>query len=492
MRVLRLFFRAFFVFRYRVFISYSRRHEGLAHDIYGILVPGQTVFLDRICIRVGEDWQARLDDELNKCTHLYVLWCRHASESPHVAEEIETALRNKKKIVPIQIGDHPLSEALSKYQGSTKSFVSICTSNNNEPHSDAAIGRTLMGDLNERWAKDKARVRANRAAAASVVLFLGGGALGLTTYSDFQKQDNPQAPKSLVSPVNRKAERVRLEPIVPGQPKSVAVALDKKEKISAPVIGPNHRAESGAARSGYTFRDCRTCPAMVVVPAGSFIMGSPKSEKERGWDEGPQRRVRISKPFAVGKFEVTFGEWDSCVSAGGCKRRPDDSGWGRGNRPVIDVSWDDAQEYVTWLSSRTGKSYRLLTEAEWEYVARSGSALAYSWGNAIGKGNAVCRDCGSRWDFKQTAPVGSFKPNAFAVHDMHGNVWEWVQDCHQSYKDAPTDGSAVTSANCRVRVLRGGSWFVTPPGLRSAVRGGIGPDDRDGSIGFRVARTITP
>jgi formylglycine-generating enzyme required for sulfatase activity len=261
--------------------------------------------------------------------------------------------------------------------------------------------------------------------------------------------------------------------------------------------------ETRCLKQGDSFKDCPDCPEMVVVPAGSFMMG---------WSDGynkPGHRVTVAKPFAVGKFEVMFAEWDACVTAGGCKYRPEDSGWGRGNRPVIDVSWSDiTSQYLPWLSRTTGKSYRLLTEAEWEYAARAGSGSMYGWGNELAENLANCRGCGSRWDNKQTAPVGSFSANAFGLHDMHGNVWEWVQDCHhQGYEGAPTDGSAWISDCTGVasvlsggpwnstgvaRVLRGGSWNSEPRSLPSTVRANYISDSRGANIGFRVARTLSP
>ena len=249
---------------------------------------------------------------------------------------------------------------------------------------------------------------------------------------------------------------------------------------------------------GETFRDTLrsggTGPDMVVIRAGSFSMGCV-SGVDCSDDEKPVHQVTIPQAFAVGKYEVTFAEWDACVSAGGCSHRPDDR-WGRGRHPVIRVSWEDAQSYVCWLSQQTGASYRLLSESEWEYVARAGSSTAYSWGSQIGSGRANCDGCGSQWDNSQTAPVGSFSPNAFGLHDMHGNVWEWVQDCwNESYNGAPSDGSAWQSSNCSRRVLRGGSWDDGPRSLRSAFRywfNKYGSVFRDYSFGFRVARTLTP
>jgi formylglycine-generating enzyme required for sulfatase activity len=242
-----------------------------------------------------------------------------------------------------------------------------------------------------------------------------------------------------------------------------------------------------------SFRECaRDCPEMIVIPAGSLMMGSPATELVRFNDEGPQHKVMIAKPFAVSKFDVTFADWDACVSVGGCLQ-VSDTGMGRGTKPIINVTWDDAQQYVGWLSKMTGQPYRLLTEAEWEYAARAGSTTVYYWGDEIGKGNANCNGCGSQWDDKQTSPVGSFKPNAFGLYDMAGNVWQWVLDCfHDNYDGAPTDGSAWTSGDCSRRLVRGGSWSFEPRGLRSANRSRSTTDSRYNSLGFRVGRTLTP
>ena len=251
--------------------------------------------------------------------------------------------------------------------------------------------------------------------------------------------------------------------------------------------------ERPSRQPGETFRDPLRSggsgPEMVVIPAGSFRMGCV-SGVACDDDEFPVHQVAIPDALAVGKYEVTFSDWDACVSASGCRHRPDDASWGRGDRPVINVSWDDAQEYVGWLSEETGAEYRLLSESEWEYAARAGSVTAYSWGDEIGSGRANCPICGSRW-YPQTVPVGSFGANGFGLYDVHGNVGEWVEDCwSRSYSGAPSDGDARTSGECSARVWRGGSWFEFPGFLRSA--------NRDWgttfsvNLGFRVVRTLTP
>ena len=231
-------------------------------------------------------------------------------------------------------------------------------------------------------------------------------------------------------------------------------------------------------------------PEMVAIPGGSFRMGCV-SGLDCQDDEKPVHEVRVAS-FALSKYEVTFEEYDGFVAATG-RRSPNDQGWGRGRRPVIRVSWDDAVAYAEWLSAQTGERYRLPTEAEWEYAARAGSTTKYGWGNEIGQNRANCRGCGSQWDGEKTAPVGSFNPNAFGLHDMHGNLWEWVHDCwSDSYQGAPTDGSARTSGDCESRVLRGGSWFNRPELLRAASRLRDSPGLRYVNLGFRVARTLTP
>ena len=246
-------------------------------------------------------------------------------------------------------------------------------------------------------------------------------------------------------------------------------------------------------QAGEKFRDCPDCPEMVVVPAGSYRMGSRDGRSS----ELPVHEVAIGAPFAVGRYEVTFAEWDACVRDGGCPRGEgvaDDEGWGRGRRPVINMSWDDAKRYVQWLSRKTGKAYRLPSESEWEYAARAGTETAYSWGDEIGVNRANCAGCGSQWDGdRTTAPVGSFGANAWGLYDMHGNVWELVEDCwNRSYAGAPADGSAWQRGNCDRRVLRGGSWSDTPSFLRAANRYRYATDDRNYSLGFRVARTLAP
>ena len=253
--------------------------------------------------------------------------------------------------------------------------------------------------------------------------------------------------------------------------------------------------------AGKQFRDCADCPQMVVIPAGSFTMGSPPNERRRSHNEGPQHRVTIPRPFAVGRYEVTFAQWNACWSRFRCGHLPNDSGWGRGPRPVMNVNWHDAKQYVRWLSKKTGKHYRLLTEAEWEYAARAGTTGPFHFGSTISTDRANYNGTGTYGSGRKgiyrrkTVPVGRFPANAFGLHDMHGNVWEWVEDCsHKSYRGAPADGRPwTTGGNCSWRVIRGGSWHDSPRQLRSAIRlVQVKSGNRHYSLGFRIARTLTP
>lgn len=248
---------------------------------------------------------------------------------------------------------------------------------------------------------------------------------------------------------------------------------------------------------GETFSDLLSSgqpgPEMVVLPAGEFLMGCFGTPMRPDADchgrEQPVRRVKIPRPFAVSKYEVTFEDFDRFT---GQAELTSDDGWGRGRRPAINVSWPETQAYVDWLSRETEQTYRLLSEAEWEYAARAGSSTRLAWGD----NQANCGSCGSRWDGEETAPVGSFPANPWGLHDMLGNVEEWVQDCwNPNYVGAPEDSSAWMEGDCEHRVTLGGSWLTAgasqtegPP--KTPVRGRWPASSGVQIIGFRVARTL--
>ena len=276
----------------------------------------------------------------------------------------------------------------------------------------------------------------------------------------------------------------------------------KVTALVAALVGAFMLVAGGAARADTPWwcvsgevisdRQCEDCGRMTVVPAGDYMMGSSNAADR----EKPQHRVTFRKPFAVGVHEVTFAEWDACVAGGGCDGyRPDDEGEGRGPRPVFNVNFDDAMTYVRWLSQKTGQEYRLLSEAEWEYVARAGTTTEWHWGDSE---SDLCRHANGRDpvcddEYYYSAPVGSFLPNDWGLHDVAGNVNEWTADCaNDSYHGAPSDGSAWESGNCQYRVVRGGASYNQQyaSDMRSANRWAWKRDTRQATTGFRVALTL--
>ena len=293
--------------------------------------------------------------------------------------------------------------------------------------------------------------------------------------------------------------------------KNDAFALSRQSFFALALLAVLPAALAQDKSPGSSFSDCDHCPQMVVVPAGEFVMGS--SQKESGHsDEKPQRTVTIANAFAVSKTEVTFDQWDACTAAGACAQAEDD-GYGRGSYPAINVSWHDAQAYAAWLSKKTGVSYRLLSESEFEYAMRGGTTTAWFWGEAEASwGSSKACDYANLHDesgkeahpmyvwshhkcddgYGENAPTAQYKPNPFGLYDMNGNVREWVADCHQQgYEGAPTDGSVrMHQGVCEARVVRGGAWVDGGSTARSAYRYAEAEDFRNYQVGFRVARDM--
>ena len=312
-----------------------------------------------------------------------------------------------------------------------------------------------------------------------------------------------------------------------GSEPGVAVIVGNRTETVAHGAAPTTH-QMAQRQAGEKFRDCPDCPQMVVIPAGSYRMGSPSREHGRTGDEGPVHEVKIGAPFALGVHEVTVAEFARFVdetghSAGsrcftykggkwkeGRRRGWRNTGFGQSDRhPAACVSWDDAQAYAAWLSRKTGERYRLPSESEWEYAARAGTSTSRYWGDSK---SGPCRHANGAdaslkgrypdWPWTvvscqdgqaYTAPVGGYEANGWGLHDMLGNVWEWTEDCwNASYEAAPLDGTPWGHGDCAVRVLRGGSWESSPSALRAAFRVRNSAGDRNSSIGFRVARTLTP
>ena len=314
--------------------------------------------------------------------------------------------------------------------------------------------------------------------------------VALLAWSLWNQSDPPasEAPPIVAEAPAGSPEAPAAEPTAP-TPASFLDARTTPASTRAPVLS------NPASLPDYAlFRECEGCPEMVVIPAGSFQMGSPASEPGRDGDEGPQVSVRVPR-FAIARFETTWDEWTACVSAGVCQQR-EDSGYGRGRRPVINVNWTtDTRAFVRFVNSRAS-GYRLPSEAEWEYAARAGTTTAFSWGNSIRPEQAqywwsVSYNGGPTRSTNPsgTALVGSFQTNPWGLYDMHGNVWEWVEDCYRDNLSGQT-AVAITTGYCSRRVLRGGSWGGVPQALRSAFRNWYHPIHRLNGSGFRLARTL--
>lgn len=275
---------------------------------------------------------------------------------------------------------------------------------------------------------------------------------------------------------------------------NIAAAEDQKESVLKSAMSDQFVPET-KLDVGVVFRDltiagerCQACPEMIVVPAGSFILGAGAGEPwQEEWQlesELPTVKVIVSEPFAVGRFAVSFDEWEACVAEEGCTVMPDDNGWGRANRPVVNISWHEASQYVNWISMKTGKSYRLLSEAEREYVTRAGTTSAFWFGDAPSPKLA-----NYLWD--RTMPVDSLKANAWGLFHVHGNVSGWTADCwNANHRGHSGHSPARMSGDCRRRVVKGGAWFNSPNLLRSASRIGLNGASRYKTVGLRVARAI--
>src|SRR5262245_61210617 len=523
----------------KVFISYSRKDSAAFADelLAGLEVAGFAPFLDRHDIAAGEDWEARLGGLIEQSDTVVFVVSPEAVKSERCVWEVDKTLALSKRVLPVifkSVPERDIPEKLSRLQfvrfdtgrGITRPLAELAEALRQDL--DWIREHTRLGELAARWDRrgrpESLLLRGDDLAAAKVWMAARKSAAAEIT--DAQRAFVKASGEAETARIEK--ERVQLEattrlrrtitriawlaallgggilaliaginqPLI--QQESDRYGKERPYKVAN--FDPYVRKPEAerALKSRDTFQECaKDCPMMVVIPAGEFLMGSPVHEKGRLPNEGPQHSVTIARRFAVSMFDVTFADWDACATVGGCPPEGgvNDHGWGRSNRPVINVNWDDAQAYVAWLSRMTGKEYRLLSEAEWEYAARAGTTTAFYWGDEIGEGNANCVSCKSRWSKLQTSPVGSFKPNEFGLYDMAGNVWQWVQDCYNhDYNGAPTDGSAWATENCATRVVRGGSWgyfpFATDP--RSAYRYGDHKLDRNYNTGFRVARDLTP
>lgn len=502
----------------KVFISYSRRDIAFADRLDAALKKrGFETFIDRSEIYAFEDWWREIERLIGRADTIIFLLSPDSVKSEVAIKEIAYAASLNKRFAPIvcrQVGDDAVPAALRKLN-----FIFFDDAERFEAGADLLAEaletdiewirqHTDYGEAERRW---YAAGRPNGLLLHSPTLEVAEHWLLLRP----RGAPEPTAGVRTFVAASRQRERAaqRLRRMVQVSIFTLLVAIilglvgwinqdylkaqwhwwTIEWPYAANQIWPHvlTAEEERALKPGQSFRECaRNCSEMVVVPAGTFMMGSSLNDPEAYTNEVPLHKVTIARPFAVGKYDVTFDDWNACVKIGECPE-VSDSGFGRGRQPVINVSWNEAQHYVTWLTKMTGKTYRLLSESEWEYAARGGTTTEYYWGNDIGKNNADCDGCGSKWDHRQPAPAGSFSANAFGLYDMAGNVWQWIEDCtHDNYNGAPTDGSAWTSVGCKYLVVRGGSWVSNPQFLRSAYRARSTSGSRGLDIGFRIARTL--
>jgi formylglycine-generating enzyme required for sulfatase activity len=498
----------------KVFICYRRDdsagHAGRVHDRLVQAFGRDLLFMDVDAIRLGVDFVEALRDEVAKCDVLLAVigphWIdardakgnrRLDSTGDFVRIEIATALQRNIPVIPILLDGAgiPTVEQLPKdLQGLARrngldvrhaSFHNDMdkliaglkgASSGADPPGDplSPLGRRAIGEATSQKASGSGATRPRWLAIGSVGAIAMAGAILLVFIAE-RPTTRSEPPAAKVDPLAQSAQR----------PQGTAVSPARERTLQ-----PRD-----------SFKECDNCPEIVVVPAGSFLMGSPDDELGRGRNEGPEHKVTFAHQFAVGRFSVTFDEWDACVAGGGCNHySPPDQGWGRGRRPVINISWNDVKTYLAWLSDKTGRTYRLPSEAEREYVARAGTTTPFWWGSSISttqanyNGTETYGNDGVRGEFRnQSLPVDTFAPNPWGLYQVHGNVSEWTEDCwHDNYVGAPTDGSAWTAPNCNQRVRRGGSIGSPPQVLRAASRLSSPPATAQPFLGFRLATTLAP
>ncbi len=502
----------------KVFISYSRKDMAFADRLEEALkARGFEPLIDRTEIYVFEDWWARIQTLILRADTVVFVLSPDSAASKVALQEVSFAASANKRFAPIvrhSVNDGAVPEALAKLH-----FLFF----DDDARFDESVNR-LVEALNTDiyWIRQHTDLseQARRWAATGrpAGLLLRSPVLEQSEYWLAAKPKHAPEPteqtRAYIHESRRAAIRQRVRARrVQGLIYSLFVAIIAgliawinqafiAEQMNWYLIARPYRvanidpfvlrpAAERTLKPLASFRECAAhCPEMIVIPAGEFMMGSPMDEPGRSRSEGPQHLVKIALPFAVSKFEVTFDEWETCVTLGGCPR-VSDSSWGRGSRPAINLTWYEAQRYVGWLSKMTGRKYRLLSEAEWEYAARAGTSTPFSFvegETGIDRYAWYSANAGNK-----SQPVGKKSPNAFGLHDVHGNVLEWVQDCAPpTYERAPADGSPWEIENCDRRVIRGGSWYLDPKFLRSASRSWDTSDGRNDSVGFRVARSLGP
>jgi formylglycine-generating enzyme required for sulfatase activity len=507
----------------KIFISYRRNDDpSAAARLRDGLAPtfGEAnLFIDVDDLLAGQRFDEELAKALAACDVLVAViggrWMEllkeksNSGERDYVREEIGAALQRRIVVIPVRVGREGQLPPLPR-PGDLPADIRDLVLHQKHDVTHERFGRDIA-ELVEAIAIVR-RLNQPKTAPRKVYWgWIGAIAAGLLTIaylgvSNFGIPTWWQGSSSIPHP---RASQTEVAQKKTGE--QAAKTEDDRRQAEAKRSAEENAADREAALSvmpgsGQSFRDrlangqlCPICPEMVVAPPGSFTMGSPASEPGRINSEA-QVRVTIAEPFAVGRFAVTFAEWDTCVADGGCKRyRPDAQGWGRDRRPVINVNWDDVKLYIDWLNAKTGKTYRLLSEAEREYVTRAGTTTPFWWGSSISpkqanyNGNHVF-GVGAKGEYRQqTVLVDGFEANPWGLFNVHGNVWEWTEDCWNDFNQGnPGNGSPRKTGDCGRRVVRGGSWVNNPRDLRAAFRNWNTTDDRNYAFGFRLARPLDP
>ena len=481
----------------KIFVNYRRDDvRADARDIAGRLsctFGRRNVFMDVDNLIAGQRFDQQLETSLAQCDIFIavignkwgdILAQRQAvNEQDFVVDEIAAAIARGIPVIPVLVDGAPLPQAIAL--PTSIAALPLYQSHEVKHESFGRDAEALVSAIRAIRSQLRSSAKSpthwgNMAVGVGLVaLMVGIGIWAVPTAVNWWDQRQELAGKEQEERRTAQAPSARA---VKPSPTPTCNGVQT-------VVAGNQRC----LRPRDTFKDCPDCPVMVVVPAGSFHMGSNDDTD----DQKPVHKVTITKPLAVGRFEVTFTEWDSCVAAGGCQHKPGDDGWGRGRQPVINVSWNDVGQYVAWLGRKTAQHYRLLSEAEWEYVARAGTKTPYWSGQtiSIAEANHVYNPASGYFLRRvgSTVEVDNLVANSWGLHHVHGNVWEWTADCwHKSYQGAPDDGSVWNTGDCSQRVLRGGSWNSGPLHIRSAHRSTRRADSRINTVGFRVARTLTP
>jgi formylglycine-generating enzyme required for sulfatase activity len=500
--------------RPKVFVSYARADGGALADelVLGLRLAGFEAYLDKHDIEKAVDWEERLGGLILQSDTVVFIISPASVRSSRCKWEIDRTRELGKRLIPVQwieVPEDQVPEALRKLNyvifREGQSFARPLTELATALRQDVNWIRrhTLIGEQAARW-------KAYGDSRKAKDLLLRG--VELAEAKLWQTQRKPGAPE--ITELQRTflaesqaAERQalwrsrRTTALLTGsvlllslgaagwwQEKALLDIYRWRVKMQPAVLTSDQESKY-AAEPRTEFSECSGgCPVMVVVPPGNFCMGSRVDIGEKR--EHPQHAVTITRPFAVAKYELSFDEWDACATFGDCSAGISAEGGQRGKHPVINVTWEDAQQYVKWLSRMTGKRYRLLSEAEWEYAARAGSTTLFSFGND----DALLGDYAWFSANAENGPqvVGSRKPNAWGLYDMHGNVSEWVEDCfHDTYQGAPSDGTAwLKGSTCSRRVIRGGSWRYGAKILRAASRDWLQIDKSQDDVGVRIAREL--